>query len=59
MMRRFGAMPGSPGRKAGKKGKKGKGGGRVTARGTRPVTAPSPGLSLPPGFDPSQFPGLN
>jgi hypothetical protein len=59
MMRRFGAVPGMPGRRAGKKGKKGKGGGRVTARGTRPTGVAPSSPALPPGVDLSQFPGLN
>jgi signal recognition particle subunit SRP54 len=63
MMKRFSAIPGFPGRRGGKKGgRKGKGGktgGRVTARGTRPAGTPAPNLSLPPGFDPTQLPGLN
>jgi len=59
MMKRMGNVPGL-GRKM-KKGKgKGKsGGGRVTPKGTKPVTGKPPPFSIPGIGDDGGFPGLN
>jgi signal recognition particle subunit SRP54 len=57
MMQKMGNIPGL-GRKM-KKGKKGKSGGRVTPKGTKPVTAGKPPPFSIPGIGEDGFPGLN
>jgi signal recognition particle subunit SRP54 len=58
MMKRMGNIPGV-GRKMKKAKGKGKGGGRVTPKGTKPVSTKAPPFSIPGIGDDGGFPGLN